>query len=116
MTGGFEVAPGELVEHSRSLAAIADGVADCREASDEEGVGGLVYGVLFDPTALPILSGVKSHLADLITNAAEVGHGIAGALSANATTYSDYDHTIHQDFRTLLTTIPNSNHPAPRSR
>ena len=66
MTAGFNVDTDELTTQAGAITGIVDGIRQARSASDEEGVGGLVYGILFDPTMLPALSSAKDTYAQFV--------------------------------------------------
>lgn len=106
MSDGFEVDPSELTSHARTLSGIAAGVAECRAAADQEGVGGLIYGDLFDPTIRPLLEMARGHLAHLISAAAGVGQAISVALGGNADSYTSIDNAAQQSFGSIQSAIP----------
>ena|SRR5256885_7246663 len=92
--GGFNIDIEELNTQAESITGIVEGIRQARSASDEEGVGGLVYGVLFDPTMLPGLSQAKDIYAQAITNCADIGDGIVKGLKANIKTYQGVEDDI----------------------
>ncbi|HEY3631196.1 MAG TPA: type VII secretion target [Jatrophihabitantaceae bacterium] len=92
--GGFNVDTEELNTQAEAIRGIVEGIRQARSASDEEGVGGLVYGILFDPTMLPGLSQAKDIYAEAITNCAEIGEGIVKGLQTNIKTYQGVEEDI----------------------
>ncbi|KQZ67158.1 type VII secretion target [Nocardioides sp. Root151] len=87
MSGGFYVDHTALAAKSKQVEAVAGPVRDCKDASETVGVGGLIYGVIFDPTALPILNSAQNNYTELIGTAADVGDSIAQGLQSNANSY-----------------------------
>lgn len=92
MTGhGFDVSVEQLRSHSETVDRIAESMDEVAEAAATERAGGLVYGVLFDVYALPILNAWADSIHGYVEKNAEVGHSIAKALAANADTYEGVD-------------------------
>lgn len=91
MSGGFDVASDELAAKAGEIGEVSASIRECVAASDEMGVGGLVYGVLFDPTMLPILSQAKDCLARLIGDLAQATAQVSSNLKANADTYASVE-------------------------
>jgi hypothetical protein len=91
MSGGFRVSPDVLSQKAQAVDSISSGVQECVAASDEVGVGGLVYGVLFDPTMLPALSQAKDDLAETIGTIAKATGQVAAGLRKNAETYTSVE-------------------------
>src|SRR5256885_13018214 len=85
--GGFNIDIEELNTQAESITGIVEGIRQARSASDEEGVGGLVYGVLFDPTMLPGVSQAKAIHGPANTNRADIGHGTRQAPKADINAY-----------------------------
>jgi hypothetical protein len=94
VSGGFNVDTEELNAQAEAITGIVEGIRQARSASDEEGVGGLVYGILFDPTMLPGLSQAKDIYAEAISNSAEIGEAIVKGLKANIATYQGVEQDI----------------------
>ena len=92
--GGFNVDTEELNTQSEAINGIVEGIHAARSASDEEGVGGLVYGVLFDALILPVLASAKSTYADAISSCANIGDAIAKGLQSNVKTYQSVENDI----------------------
>jgi len=96
--GGFNVDTEELNTQAEAITGIVEGIQQARSASDEEGVGGLVYGILFDPTMLPGLSQAKNIYAEAITSCADIGEAIVNGLKSNIATYQ----AVEEDIATAL--------------
>lgn len=101
MSGGFSVHPAELTGHAAEVSSVGHQVSECSTAANQEGVGGLVYGVLFDPTALPVLHEGKQHHAASITAAASLAQAIAAGLRSNAQTYTKIDGQAKTQLETI---------------
>jgi hypothetical protein len=87
MTGGFHVDPDALRTHASSIDAVGEAVDTAHSAAGEENIGGLVYGVIFDPLVLVGMGAWTVHLQDLMRQSAEVARVIAGGVRSNADTY-----------------------------
>ncbi|MGI8760957.1 MAG: type VII secretion target [Jatrophihabitantaceae bacterium] len=96
MSGGFTASPEQLSEKSTAVAQVASSIRECVAASNTIGVGGLVYGVLFDPTMLPILSQAKDSLASTIGNVADAADGVSHGLTSNANSYRSVDQFLQE--------------------
>lgn len=101
MTSGFAARPEQLDAKADAIGEVASGVRECVSAADEMGVGGLVYGVLFDPTLLPILSEAKDALKSMIGSVGDAADQIAQNLHRNAATYSSVEQFLQQHFSQL---------------
>jgi hypothetical protein len=101
MTAGFTVAASQLSEASTGVGEVGSSIKECVTAANTEGVGGLVYGVLFDPTMLPILSDAKDSLADMIGSVADAANAIAKGLKNNSATYDSVEKFLQSHFATL---------------
>jgi methyl-accepting chemotaxis protein len=101
VTGGFGVSAEELSDKSKEIGEVSSSIRECVAASDEMGVGGLVYGVLFDPTMLPVLSEAKDSLADMIGDLADAADQISTNLKKNADTYSSVETFLLDHFTGL---------------
>jgi hypothetical protein len=101
MSGGFDVASDELSDKSAEIGEVSTSIRECVAASDEMGVGGLVYGVLFDPTMLPILSEAKDSLASMIGSIADAASQISANLKKNADTYASVETFLIDHFNGL---------------
>jgi excreted virulence factor EspC (type VII ESX diderm) len=86
-SGGFHVSTEELKAHAESVGRVAESVDEAATAAGTERAGGLVYGVLFDATALPFLNMWADHIQSLIHTAGETGQAIAKGVKTNADTY-----------------------------
>lgn len=95
---GFNVDTEELSRQAEAITEVAEGIREARSASDEEGVGGLVYGIIFDPTILPILTQAKDTFATAITNSADIGDAIAKGLKSNVDTYKAVEDELVKQF------------------
>lgn len=102
MTGGFDVSSHALTAKSGEIAAVSASVRECVQASDEMGVGGLVYGILFDPTMLPVLSQAKNVLAELIGDVADAAEQISTTLKRNAETYESVETFLEQSLTEMF--------------
>jgi hypothetical protein len=101
MTAGFNVDTAELDTQAEAITGVVEGIRQARSASDEEGVGGLVYGILFDPTILPILSSAKDTYAQAITNCADIGDAIVNGLKSNIATYKAVEDDVTKALQKL---------------
>lgn len=89
MTGdGFHVSTDELKTHAASVEAVAADVASAASAAGMERAGGLVYGVLFDALAQPLLNMWADQLQDLIAQNSDLARAISVAIAGNADTYA----------------------------
>lgn len=103
MSGGFLVSPETLSEKAKEITEVGASLKECATAGEQMGVGGLVYGVFFDPGMLPVLSTAKGQLVDLISDLATTADKISTKLDANAKTYAGVETFLHEHFSSLRT-------------
>lgn len=94
--GGFCVVPDELDTWSGQVKDVGSQVTTGAEASGEVGVGGLIYGILFDATLLPGLNACQEMFTTAATSAGELGEAMGAGLTNNAQCYrAATDHTVN---------------------
>jgi hypothetical protein len=106
VSGGFLVSPEALEGKAGEITEVGASIRECVAAGEEIGVGGLVYGVLFDPTMLPALSMSKDSLTDLIGDLAGAADQISANLTKNAKTYAGVETFLQDHFAGLRTETP----------
>jgi hypothetical protein len=114
MTGdAFTVDSAELTSASSAVATVAGMVRTCQGAADADGVGdgllgSLIYGVLFDPIAVPVITDAKNKFTQSLTAAAGAADGISSSLKANADDYASIDSQVDQSFQKINGYLPGS--------
>lgn len=100
---GFQASAEALSSKSTQIGEVGASIRECVQASDEMGVGGLVYGVYFDPTMLPALSMSKDRLAEIIGAVADGADQISANLKKNADTYASVETFLEQKIKEIDT-------------
>jgi hypothetical protein len=87
--GFVHVTTEELRSHAESIDKVSESLDLSAEAAAEKRMGGMIYGVLFDFTVLPLLNMWADHLHTSITYEAELGSTIAEGVRTNAQLYDN---------------------------
>ncbi len=82
---------------------MSSSITECGTAAQEMGVGGLVYGVLFDPTVLPLLDQVKDFMSEAIADLAQAADSISANLKKNSDTYAAVETFLTSHFGAMST-------------
>lgn len=105
--GGFCVVPDELDTWSGQVKDVGSQVKTGADASGEVGVGGLIYGVLFDQMLLPGLNLCQEMFTTAATSAGELGEAMGEGLTHNAKCYREIDNHNVNAFNKADTQVSN---------